>query len=572
MKLSILLCDSQWKIEQVLHTAPDISFSKGDNLTAFISDAEKLQCSEGLVEQKQTYILLHFLPDNHAIPAIICPFPKYCLVFLIDTAHPDEFEEFSDIFTRCIAWAEENLHMPYHDEYYRIQQMNNQLINSQRALMKSNAQLKQLLHDISVANNTITLLEHDHLTGLYHASGFYRKVRQKLDSDNSPYDIIALDIDRFKLINETFGRHSGDRLLQRLALVITGLDRYEQGIFARASADTFYIFMPEDCHFYEILNDEIAVFFYNYPLPIHTFIKIGVYHIEDFSLPVEQMCDKARLALDTLSPTEHTHIAFYDRTLHEKVLREHQLLDNIEGALLNHEFQAYLQEKNDMLTGEVVGAEALIRWIHPTLGFIPPDQFIPLLEANNLVYSVDKYIWEEACKILHTRQKCGRTPLPISVNVARGDLYQDDLIPFLNGLLDKYELEACSLHLEIIERSYVKDSSQIFQVLSSLRENGFIIEMDDFGTGASSLSMLADIPVDYLKLDRSFLLAGLNNNRHVEVMRCIINLAKTLNIEVIAEGIETQEQADFLCSLGCRYAQGYLYSKPSPADTFLNLP
>ena len=212
-----------------------------------------------------------------------------------------------------------------------------------------------------------------------------------------------------------------------------------------------------------------------------------------------------------------------------------------------------------------------MRWIHPELGFIAPDRFIPLLERADLIYEVDKFIWEEACKILHERRLRGLHKLPISVNVARNDLYEKTLVEDLKGLIAKYELKPQDLRLEILERAYVKNSRRSFQILTELRSVGFIIEMDDFGIEESSLSMLAEMPFDILKLDRHFLVKALSNERYVEVMRFIIQMGHSLQMEIIAEGVENEEHASLLLSLGCRYAQGYYYCKPQPAKFFLDV-
>ncbi len=241
----------------------------------------------------------------------------------------------------------------------------------------------------------------------------------------------------------------------------------------------------------------------------------------------------------------------------------------MQGALKNREFQCYLQPKVDMSTGDMVGAEALIRWISPEMGFIPPDKFIPLLEKEGGIYAVDQFIWEEACRFLRERKERGLEPMRVSVNLARADLYQPDLPQVLDNLLKKYGLAPQELNLEIIERDYTGDTEHMFEILTGLRNRGFLIEMDDFGVGESSLAMAAEMPVDVLKLDRMFLVKNLHSERHVAVIRLILELAKTLGMKVIAEGVETQEQADLLLSLGCRYAQGYFYGRPEPAENFL---
>lgn len=576
MEQNIFLCNKKWNIEKILQCSPKYKIEKGICLADLITNPSGLLDNEDFESQKQSMVMLRFRESEDEIPVIVCTFPKYYLVFIVRIENEQDFSEFTGCYMQCLAWADEHLQTPYNDEYYDIQLMNNQLINSQRALTKSNIQLKRVLNEVREANNTISLLEHDNLTGLYCASAFYRNVQNYIkEHPNTTYDIIVLDIDNFKLINEIFGRKNGDVMLQKLAMYLTGLEHVEQGLLARASADTFYILMPQELRFYEILDRKVADFLSSYPLPVHLQAKIGVFSDLQEShgqISVEQMCDQACLALNTLNSVNDSRIAFYDQELHEKLVKNHQILDSVPNALKNHEFQLYLQTKVDMTTGDAVGAEALIRWIHPELGFIPPNQFIPLLEEQNYVYDVDKYIWEEACKILKQRKDKGLRSLPISVNVARGDLYEDDLADVLQNLIHTYQLKPEDLHLEILERAYIDDSSNIFQVLSDLRNKGFFIEMDDFGTGASSLAMVAQMPVNLLKLDRQFLVSGLSDKRHVEVIRFIINLAKTLDIGIIAEGVENQEHADFLLSMGCRFAQGFYYCKPQPAEFFLDVP
>lgn len=284
---------------------------------------------------------------------------------------------------------------------------------------------------------------------------------------------------------------------------------------------------------------------------------------------MELLCDRARLAADTIDGKTKQRIAFYDQALQERLIRETQMRNQVQQALEDRQFHLYVQPKVDMRTGEVIGAESLIRWIHPEFGFIPPDQFIPLLEEAGEIYPLDKYVWEDTCRLLQQRQKAGKKVFPISVNVARGDLYQKDLQQTLQSLLQKYELSAATLHLEVTERAYVHDSQHIFHVLSELREAGFFIEMDDFGTGESSLAMVAEMPIDLLKLDRYFLVSAAHSKRHAEIIHFIIQLAQSLDLHILAEGVETKEQADYLLSSGCTFAQGYLYGKPMPAEEFL---
>lgn len=572
MNQSIFICDKQWKIEEILDASWNLPVEEEKTLTNLITEPDILERNEDFELHKQNVIILRFCEEEQDIPAIICTFPRGYLIFLVSIQSQEDFLNFTDSYMKCLAWADRNLQLLYNDEYSQIQQMNNQLINSQRALMKSNHRLKQVLDEVRKANNMIALLEQDELTDLYCASAFYRKARKRICSNpEQDYDIIVLDIRNFKMINEIFGRKTADCLLQALALFLCGLDKEEDSIMARVPADIFYILVPRDIHFYEIIEREVSEFFRSYPLPFHLQAQVSVYPIEDREVLVEQMCDRAKMALNSDNLQKEVEVVFYNDSLHEKLISQNRLLDSVKDAIRNKEFRLYLQSKVNMITGEVIGAEALIRWIHPKIGFISPGEFIPLLEKEGHIYEVDKFIWEEACKILKKRKDNGLKELPISVNVARGDFYEKDLCEFLKYLINKYELKPEQLHLEIIERAYVADSDNIFRVLTELREEGFCIEMDDFGIGESSLSMLADMPVNVLKLDRKFLVAGLDDKRHIEVIRCIINLAKVLDINIIAEGVETQEQVDLLLSMGCTCAQGFFYAKPEPGGYFADL-
>ena len=574
MNQCIFICDKQWNIEEILDTTWDLPVEEEKTLTDLITEPGILENSDDFELHKQNVKMLHFHEEEQDIPAIICTFPKGYLIFLVRIQSQEDFLNFTSSYMKCLAWADKNLQALYSDEYYHIQQMNNQLLNSQRALIKCNHRLKQVLDEIGKANNTIALLEQDKLTDLYCASAFYRNAQKCLEEHSDmDYDIIVLDIRNFRILNEIFGRKTADGLLQALAVFLQGLDVTESGIFARIPADIFYILIPQELHFYEVIEEKVSAFFRTYPLPFHLQAQVSVYPVDNRKMSnrkisIEQMCDRAKMAFNTKNFQNEIDIIFYNQSLHEKLISQNKLLDSVHSAIENKEFQLYLQSKVNMNTGEVIGAEALIRWIHPKIGFISPGEFIPLFEKEGYIYEVDKYIWEEACKVLKARKDKGKKELPISVNVARGDFYEEDLCEFLTGLIQNYELKPEQLHLEVIERAYVTDSDNIFRVLTELREKGFCIEMDDFGIGESSLSMLAEMPVNVLKLDRQFLVKGLDDKRHIEVIRCIINLAKVLDINIIAEGVETQEQADLLLSMGCTCAQGFFYAKPEPGGYF----
>ena len=576
MKYFVLLCNKEWKIEKIIHASPGAAFSEGAYLTDMVAEPGRLtgmDAFEDMPEKKQSVVNLRFRDTGKYIPSIVCAFPDHFMVFLAHVTSEEDFAEFTEIYDRYLLWAEQNLKIPYDDEYYQIQQMNNQLINSQRALVKTNQKLRRVLDEMREADNVISLLERDELTGYYNASAFYRKAHDIMEAGSEKkFDIITLDIARFKLVNEIFGRKAGDGLLRDISVFMLGLQHAEKGLFSRESADMFYILMPSELHFYDILISGVSSFLENYPLPMHLSAKVGVYNVESCGaegISVEQMCDRARLVLDSDNENTAQNVRFFDWKLKETLAAESWIMSRVPEALENGAFRLYLQPKVDMVSGDVAGAEALIRWIDPEYGMIPPDKFIPLLERDGSVYMLDRFIWEEACRVVSERRALGMREFPISVNVARSDLYRKDIHGVLAGLVEKYGLKPGDIHLEIIERAYVNDHGTMFDVIHELRKNGFVIEMDDFGTGESSLSMLADMPFDIIKLDRHFLVSAIENKRQAEIVRLIINLAHTLDMNIIAEGVETQDQADFLTDMGCRLAQGYFYGRPEDSAEFM---
>lgn len=571
MNQLIVLCDKNWIITKKMHDTSSLGVKVGDCLKDFVLNSEKLDNTDDLQAQKQNLVILRLYGAPVSVPAVIHTYEEHFMVCIARINSQREYAEFVHACVQAYSWADDNIQVPYTDEYSKLEEMNNQLLNSERALMKSNAQLKRTLHAIREADDTIALLERDMRTELYSISGFFRQMKKLRQQAGTLYDMIVLDVPNFRLLNELFGREEGLRFLQNIALQLLSIDGSDKAVLARVYAGTFYIIAPHELDFYKRVNVKLAKYLDEYPLPMALKSRVGVYLSADKKQTDEEICNRARLALDCVPSTGEHEICFYNDSLHDNLLLEHQLVDRVPEALKNGEFSLYLQSKVDMATCKVIGAEALVRWIHPQLGFIAPDKFIPLLEREDLIYDVDKFIWEEACKILHERKRRGLQVLPISVNMARNDLYEKTLIEDLKALLERYDLQAQNLRLEILERAYVKNSEHSFKILSELRQLGFLIEMDDFGIEESSLSMLAEMPFDILKLDRHFLVKALSNERYVEVMRFIIQMGHSLQMEIIAEGVENEEHAALLLSLGCRYAQGYYYCRPQPAKFFLDI-
>lgn len=245
------------------------------------------------------------------------------------------------------------------------------------------------------------------------------------------------------------------------------------------------------------------------------------------------------------------------------------MITNIaEDSLNDNQFKVYLQPKYDIATNSIMGAEALVRWIHPTLGFMSPGEFIPIFEKNGFITKLDIYIWERVCYLLGRWKKIFGKCLPVSVNVSRVDVYRKDLPDIFLNMIERYGVEPQSLHIEITETAYMENAERLLETVTILKEHGFIIEMDDFGSGYSSLSTLNEIPFDIIKIDMKFIQSNTIFTNSHNILGTIINLAKWMNALVICEGVETEKQLEYLRKLNCNFVQGYYYCKPIPEDEF----
>ena len=300
-------------------------------------------------------------------------------------------------------------------------------------------------------------------------------------------------------------------------------------------------------------------------------MKWGVYEVTDRTVPVEQMCDRAQLAADSVKGQYNCHFAVYDDQMRSKLLREKAITDVMETALSEKQFIVYLQPKYSLDDNCMAGAEARVRWIHPEWGFMSPGEFIPLFEKNGFIPRLDQYVWEEVCAKMKEWKEKGYPLIPVSVNVSRADVYKADLVEKLVGLVEKYGIEPAYLHLEITESAYAENPNQIISTVERLKSLGFIIEMDDFGSGYSSLNMLNQMKLDILKLDMKFIQNEMEKSEKQSILRFVVRLAHWMNLRVVAEGVETKEQVERLREMGCDYVQGYYFAKPMPTVEFEEL-
>ncbi len=422
-------------------------------------------------------------------------------------------------------------------------------------------------------SNLLWLAEHDELTGLLNRQAFYQRVRERLNvNPGRKYRIVRWDMDDFKVLNDAMGVEVGDRLLKDIASAMRELCG-SGSIYARLEADHFVDFLPEDGRSAEEICELVTQWFAAYPLDFKLTSRFGVYQIDDPHVDVNIMCDRALLALRSVKGSYQSRIAYYDDSLRSRLLEEQQLSAEMGGALAQDEFEVYFQPQYNYASGGMIGAEALVRWNHPTRGMLSPDVFIPLFERNGFISQLDEYVWDTSCCFMRKWLDDSNRIVPISVavNISRIDIYNPHLCENLRALIEKYRLPPSFLKLEITESAYMENPQQLISTVKQLRQLGFVVEMDDFGAGYSSLNTLKDVPVDILKLDVRFLSAGEDDARGGSILSSVVRMAHWLKLPVIAEGVETREQADYLKSLNCFYMQGYLFGKPMPAQAFEQL-
>lgn len=423
------------------------------------------------------------------------------------------------------------------------------------------ANLIELQENAAMVNQ----FKYDRLTGLYSREYFYQKVAERLAEDpDTPYAIVCSNVENFKVYNDIFGTKAGDRVLKNIAeagRALTG----EDGLCARYGADRFLYLQKQEALSGCLRQDS----FLNKLVNVKDIsLKWGVYKITAPSVPVEKMCDRAFLVADSIKGRYNQTVAVYDDVLRDKLLREQAITESMETALAEGQFAVYLQPKYWLKGNILSGAEALARWIHPELGFLSPAEFIPLFEKNGFITRLDRFVWEQTCKLLRRWRQEGYPAIPVSVNVSRADVYQEDLPETLTNLVERYGIEPQQFHLELTESAYTENPNQIITMVDELRRRGFVIEMDDFGSGYSSLNMLSQVHFDILKLDMKFIQTETAKPGEMSIMRFVVNLAKWLNLSTVAEGAETKAQVERLQDVGCDYAQGYYFSRPLPIPEF----
>ena len=411
--------------------------------------------------------------------------------------------------------------------------------------------------------------EHDSLTGLYNRTFFLKLVEETVRSKPAnSYILLCCDINDFRFINERFGRDEGDRLLQFSAEKLLVYADDMNGFAGRLSNDVYAILFPNSPGAIERATAIVRDFFSDYPLKARITGRAGAYIIADPTITADTMLDFAITASSAIKGKFAAWLAVYDESMNEKRIQEKLITDHMESALAQGQFDVYIQPQIHHATGQIVGAEALVRWIDPERGIVLPNEFIPIFEKNGFITKLDEYVWDRTAQYVGAWIKKGNTPVPIAVNVSREDTKDPALCSKLLAIIQKYNIPIELFRLEITESLFAEDTERLSRVVEQLHECGFLIEMDDFGSGYSSLNILKDVPVDIIKLDMKFFSGEDQFGRGGMIINAVLRMARWLNMPVIAEGVEAKEQADFLMSIGCQTIQGYLYEQPMPSKEF----
>ena len=410
-------------------------------------------------------------------------------------------------------------------------------------------------------------LNYDSLTKAYNRYGFYKNAQKLIkEHTDTEYCLILSDIKSFKLINEIYGENIADKILIDEVNIIRQKMK-GNSVLGRLNGDIIAMVIPKEYLSEEEFSDMIKLLsdrYSNKNFKLH--IYLGVYYIKDVNETIRQMVDKVSLVIMKSKGNMSNYILYYDENSYRNDIFKQQLIGEFETALNESQFCMYLQPQTDK-DGNMLGAEALIRWNHPNMGLIMPGAFIECFEDAGLIYRLDNYIWEEAAKQLKTWKDSGYNYC-ISVNISAKDFYHIDVYQTFKNLVSEYGIDTDKLHIEITETALSEDKQAAHKTIERLHNEGFIIEIDDFGSGYSSFNFLKDVCADVIKIDRVFLKKSSHEERGEQILRSIISLSHDIGMDVITEGVENVDQLSMLAKMNCDWFQGYYFSKPITVGDF----
>ena len=426
--------------------------------------------------------------------------------------------------------------------------------------------------EMSEGRKLISAAERDELSGLYNRN-FYIEYVNRLFRYHSELrlDAVALNIEQFRSINALHGREFGDEVLRTLGAEIRSFLSETEGIAGRIDADRFGIFCSRQKDYPELLKRFQQALETVFP-DVNIHLRMGVCPWEEEIDPVT-MADRARSANSLVRGNYQQPFKIFDEEMQHRELLNQRLLNDLNRALEEKQFMVFYQPKYDIqcTPPKLTSAEALVRWRHPELGMISPGVFVPLFEGNGLIGLIDNFVWTEAARqVAAWRDRFGFT-VPVSVNLSRSDVFDPHLVTQLVRLVRENGLEYSDIKVEVTESAYTDNAQVVLDVIRRLRDTGFEIEMDDFGSGYSSLNMLSDMPIDVLKLDMKFIRNIAVSETDRRLVSLMLDIARYLRVKVVAEGVETVDQLKILQDSGCDLVQGYYFSKPVPPHEFEQL-
>lgn len=434
------------------------------------------------------------------------------------------------------------------------------------ALYAKQRQLMDRLTEMTDKENGINTL-----TGLPFKDTFFDHAREYLHLHEDQCALMAIDIEHFKVLNDTYGKSRGDVVLRNIAEQLQIFVKKEDAYAGYLDGDDFAIVMVHDPEVENSLVKRLVNRVKNMRIGTGILPVFGLYVLKDTEKDkVEKIYDRACIAASHCLGDYRERMCEYDHTMMDEMIEENDRLGRALEGLRRGEFTFYLQPQCDIKTGKIVGAEALARWVHNG-ELIPPYQFVPVMEKNDVISDLDFHIWDSVCKWLRSWIDAGHTPVPISINVSRLDIYTFDLPAVIGELISTYDLDPKLVKVEITESSYIEELKAVNNAVDTLQDLGFRIFMDDFGSGYSSLNMLTNVNIDVLKIDMMFLDFDENNRKGLDIIESVVSMAKLLHLSVVVEGVETEQQLEFLRKLNCDYAQGYYFYQPMSIEAFEEL-
>ena len=431
--------------------------------------------------------------------------------------------------------------------------------------------IRKRVNTVIDENNKINYI--DDITGHSSWKSFTENYEKKRLDTSVNLAFLSLDIDKFKTVNDLLGYEGGNEILRKLSQIISR-DIGNNDIFARSVGDHFNILVEykEKEDVIELVNHIISDIEYQIT-EVKLIVSIGIFLINDPNMKIRAVADRANVARNTIKNLSESQWAFFDNSMLDNIREEKSIENIMEDALEKGEFMVYLQPKYALGSsgGNVIGAEALVRWKHDG-EIISPGRFIPIFEKNGFVTKLDFYMFREVCKLQKKWKNLGLEPKVISVNMSRLHFPNPEFVKTLSKCCEEFDIEPKYFEIEITESAAYENINILMNVFSEIKGAGFHVSIDDFGTGYSSLNMLKDLPVDVLKIDRSFLTENADETENAsKIIACVVSLASSLDIYTICEGIETKEQANLLSKLGCNMAQGFYFARPMPVNDYEKL-